>query len=277
MEQVVIRLEAEIEAFVEEWLWAQGALSVSTLPADEPERRLDVLFKEIDEELFRLSLDEALAHLPVASPELAFATIPDQEWQVSWRENFKPLAVGGFRLVGEWEQLEPDDRTLLIYPGQAFGTGQHETTRLMIERLCELKPEGCRVLDIGCGSGILSIVAERLGAVAVLGFDADPDCAENMAHHLAINRTSRTRLVIGHLADIEAEPYDLVLANITINVLQEIWPALAPYLAAGGIILNSGILVEQRDEALHALARNGFKAGLMRAAGQWLLIEATRL
>jgi ribosomal protein L11 methyltransferase len=135
--------------------------------------------------------------------------------------------------------------------------------------------EGASVLDVGCGTGILAIAAEKLGAASCLGFDIDPDCRENMDRHLAMNRTQNVKLEIGTLADIKAEAnYDLVLANITINILEQTWPHLKAYMKPGAVLISSGILLEQQRQALALLKANGFTVRSISQLGEWCAIEA---
>ena len=143
-----------------------------------------------------------------------------------------------------------DEKTILVYPGQAFGTGQHATTRLMIEAMERHDFENKQVIDVGCGTGILSIAADKMGAGGVFGFDIDPDCAENMQHHLEINQAQRVTLTIGDMTDFTLLSQDIILANITINVLSKIWPSCHRLLRPGGLLICSGILEDQIDNAL---------------------------
>ncbi len=275
MWQATIELDAAAEDLVEEWLWLDGAVSVSSLPPHEPERRLTALFADAgDGERFAERLRRDAASLPGKLGAVAFAPVDPQAWQVRWRRGFQPLEVGGFRIVGEWESEPDTPRTLRVYPGQAFGTGQHETTRLMLQAMSRLSFQGARVLDAGCGSGILAIAAERLGAAEVFGYDIDPDCAENMRRHLVINRTERVRLEIGRLDDFQLAPFDIILANITINVLAALWPRAAALLKPNGVMIASGVLAEQRDEALALLSQAGFALRRVDAEGEWLALVA---
>ena len=266
----------EQEDFVEQWLWTDGAFSVSSLPPSNPDRRLEAIYEDLDNQAFESRLTQAAAEWPGELPPIAICEVDPQDWQNQWRENFKPIQAGRFTLVGEWEGHATDDETILIYPGQAFGTGQHETTRLVLEHMETLDLKNKSVLDIGCGTGILSIAAEKLGAHSVFGFDIDPDCTENMKHHLRINDSQRVELAIGTLADFSwpDQAFDLILANITLNVLNEIWPGMRRLLKNGGHLVSSGILLEQRDEAERSLSDQGFGIYRHTGLGEWLLLAA---
>ena len=272
--QAVIHLDPQSEDFVEEWLWARGALAVSAPPLHETGRWLQALFPALERDGFQRELLAAVSDFGGTVTGCAFHEVAEEAWQEKWREGFEPLQVGSFRIVGEWEETVDDPRVIRVYPGQAFGTGQHQTTQLIIEYLEGLSLQNKRVLDAGCGTGILAIAAERLGAAEVFGFDVDPDCRENMRRHLRINRTERVQLAIGALPDFHFSPFDVILANITLNVLKELWPQFPALLQAGGRLISSGILVEQRTEAEEMLTRSGFQVMSCRQKGEWLLIEA---
>ena len=266
----------EQEDYAEQWLWADGASSVSSKPPGHPDRSLEAMYDELDEVSFHARLEEAARSWPGEVPPAATSEVDEKNWQVQWRENFTPLQAGRFRLVGEWEDLPADDDTIWIYPGQAFGTGQHETTRLVLEHMETIPFDRTRVLDIGCGTGILSIAAEKLGAAEVFGFDADPDCAENMAHHLRINESRHIELSIGTLDDfsLASGSYDVILANITLNVLREVWPLCKGLLKPKGHLISSGILLEQKEEAEAQLLDLGFDIYRHTGLGEWVMLAA---
>lgn len=277
MKRMLLFLDRQTEPYAEEWLWAVGALSVST-PADHVVNRVvEALFDDdVHQDLLSTRVVEAASDWPGNLEKIRFEKVIEEAWQESWRANFKPLEAGDFRLVGEWEEVAEDPKLIKIYPGQAFGTGQHETTQLILETLSPMDLSGRKVLDVGCGTGILGIAAERLGAAEVFGFDADPDCEENMERHLRINHCERTRLAIGVLDDFTPRVYDLILANITLNVLGEVWPKLSGQLAESGILLSSGILGEQREQALALQKEAGFRVVEIREKGDWLMMRAVR-
>lgn len=275
--QIELHVHPDAEDLAEELCWIHQATSVSSKPPHEQQRILTALFLTLDVQAFQATLQQAFADQPKAVLSVNVSEVAEDDWQNNWRDNFKPLRIGDFQVVGSWEAPDtPDPKTLLVYPGQAFGTGQHETTQLIIERLQSMDLSGAHMLDAGCGTGILAIAAERLGAASVFGFDIDPDCRENMQHHLEINHTQRTRLDIGALTDFTHNPYDVILANITINVLKILWPDLVGLMKPGAVLLSSGILKEQEAEARTHLQALGLKLGQTWRNGEWVLIEARK-
>jgi len=287
----MIRLEfkttLEYEDLIEDWCWQWNALSIDRQPnpmkssAGDPDegpsiqvRKVGALFETLDIDKFTERSHEFFSQGAIIS--IQSEDVPVEAWHETWRENFQAFSVGSFRVVPEWDGLEPDARTLLVYPGQAFGTGQHETTKLMLKALLAMDCRGKSVLDVGCGTGILAIAAEKRGAKNVFGFDLDPDCEDNMKHHLAINQTKRTKLQIGQWDDFSLEPVDCVLMNITINILKELWPKVLSVLKPAALVISSGILVEQAKEARQVLSRLGFRISEEHQEGEWCLIIAEK-
>lgn len=272
-----INVLLEQEDLLEDWCWQWGALAVYRKPADEVApggiRQVGALFNELDVTEFS---DRAFLFFP----EKTLISIHTQEvreeaWQESWRKNFEAFSVGPLRIVPEWDGVEPDEHTLLVYPGQAFGTGQHETTKLMIRAILNLNLKGKTVLDAGCGTGILSIVAEKCGASDVFGFDSDVDCRENMQRHLQMNQTKNTQLKVGRWDELKLGTYDFVFINITLNVLRELWPKIPTALKPGGTLLTTGILIEQADEAIEILNSLGFEIEDRTELAEWCLFRCT--
>lgn len=275
MHKLILRVDRAGEDLLEEWLWIQSAISVSRDPIHVAEPSMSALFDQVTPALIDRALDQAPAELKQAIHSHRWEEIDPNNWQEKWRDAFQPLQAGPFRVVPAWQEGPRDDpHQLRIYPGQAFGTGQHETTQLMLTRLAEHDVKGKRVLDIGCGTGILAIASERLGAAEAFGFDADPDCDENMRYHLQLNNSQRVELAIGVFDDFQCKPYDIILANITLNVLLQIWPKLPAITAPGAVLLNSGILASQQADAIAGLQAAGFQVGEQRCLDEWMLIEA---
>lgn len=268
MQSLKITVPTDQIPFTEEILWALGAQAVLVPEAETPHREITAMF---DDRETSVPLEPIKQLLPQALA-ISQSEIPPQEWQSQWRDHFRPLQVGRLKLIGAWEASFRDAHTLVIQPGIAFGTGQHETTQLALQWMQELDLRGKRVMDIGCGSGILAIAAEKLGAAQVFGFDADSDCRDNMMEHLRLNACTRVTLRTGELPHFTPQPKDLILANITLNVLLSVWPQLLPWLAADGWLISTGILETQAGDALHALQVAGFHTLETRQCGEWIAL-----
>jgi ribosomal protein L11 methyltransferase len=185
-----------------------------------------------------------------------------EDWSHAWREHFPPLNIGGFWIVPSWE--EPDaswvqKRVLRLDPGLAFGTGQHPTTRLCLEFLSEQLPqfENPSLLDVGCGSGILSLAAARLGA-KVTGSDNDPWCVRATRENAALNAVEIEVVEAANL-DWATQPFDVVVANLMSNLLMQLAPELARLTRRGGLLIVSGISQPRADEVETALHVAGFE------------------
>lgn len=217
--------------------------------------------------------------------EEAFA---DEDWLAKSREGFGRFEVGKRFLVKPlWDAdpVEAGRMALVVNPGLAFGTGGHETTRLcmgLIEELAETGQLKAPILDIGSGTGILSLTASLLGGREILAFDIDPDCGPAMdeliqlnAHLLGGHRPYQS--FVGTLQDPAIQgPYQVLLANILLETIQELLPDMARVTAPGGRLIASGILAERQDEALVSLTLGGFKPLKVVQEGTWVAILATR-
>jgi ribosomal protein L11 methyltransferase len=208
--------------------------------------------------------------------------IEETDWAEAWKAHFPVLRVGR-RLVirpTRRHRARPDDVVLALDPGMAFGTGLHPTTRLCLARLEAVADRGlvtdARVLDVGCGSGILSIAAARLGATSVLGLDTDPIAVEATTANAARNRLARRiRTRDGSLPSGEP-PFDIVLANLIASVLIALAPDLAEELRPGGVLVASGIYVDRETEVRDSLTAAGLPVTGRDAEGDWVALEALR-
>ena len=181
----------------------------------------------------------------------ATRTVEDQDWVRATQSQFEPIPVGErLLIVPSWhvqEALRREDGrlALVIDPGLAFGTGSHPTTHMCLEWLEQAQLAGRRVIDYGCGSGILAIAAARLGAAHVTGIDIDPQALASAEENARINRVS---IAVQSSADRMPEPADVVLANILSNPLKLLAPMLMSLVAPGGALVLSGVLERQIDE-----------------------------
>jgi ribosomal protein L11 methyltransferase len=216
--------------------------------------------------------------------EIAQRIVAEEDWAESWKEHFHVERFGRrIVVVPSWRtyDAQPDDVVLTLDPGMAFGTGQHETTRMCLEALEGVVRRGARVLDLGCGSGILAIAAAKLGAAAVRAVDVDPNCARVTRDNAAANgvdsivRAEAGSLGIGSPLAGEA-PFDVVVANIIARVIIELAKPLIASLTADGRLIVSGVIGERETEVCAAIVAAGGRAVSARAMGDWRCIEAAR-
>jgi ribosomal protein L11 methyltransferase len=231
---------------------------------------------------------EALGHLqafglrPIG--ELTTRLVKETDWAEAWKAHFPVLRVGR-RLVirPTWRRhrRQPDDVVLALDPGMAFGTGLHPTTRLCLAGLESIADSGqlanARVLDVGCGSGILGIAAVKFGAATVLGLDTDPIAVEATDANAARNRLAgRLTAREGSLPTHESA-YDVVIANLIASLLDTLAEPLRDELRPGGILLASGIFVDREPDVRSAFAAAGLAVTTRSVDGEWVALEAVRV
>jgi ribosomal protein L11 methyltransferase len=218
--------------------------------------------------------------------ELSERRVAEEDWAEAWKEHFHVERFGRrIVVVPSWRDYAPlsGDAVVQLDPGMAFGTGQHETTRMCLEALEDAVRPGARVLDAGCGSGILSIAAARLGARDVLAVDVDPDCIRVTRENVAKNDLAgRIRAEQGSLGDAWpfVEPaddrFDVAVANIIARVIVDLAEPLVRALKPGGTLIVSGIIAEREGEVVAALTAVGARITSTRAMGEWRCLTATR-
>ena len=214
--------------------------------------------------------------------ELGVREIEEEDWQESWKEHFTLLRVGR-RLVIKppWIPYEARDSELVleIDPGLAFGTGHHPTTQMALEELERLSPAGMRVLDVGAGSGVLSIAAVKLGAQQVTALDVDSTAVKTARQALRANRMAdRVSLGRGSLPHslAPAGAFDLALANISAKVICNLAPYLHRCLKAGGILVAGGFLDKQEEQVRTRLDEVGFHVQNRYVIEDWVTLEAVK-
>jgi ribosomal protein L11 methyltransferase len=212
---------------------------------------------------------------------MTLENLKDSDWENNWKQYYKPMEIGERLLViPEWEraQADPGGRTpLILEPGLTFGTGSHATTRLCLTALERAVQGGERVLDLGCGSGILSIAALRLGAAEAAAVDIDPQCLTVAYENAALNEIGRDRYTVkvGDVLSDEAlraelgGGYDIVLANIVADVIIALAPMVGSLLKPGGLFLCSGIIDDRAGEVEEHLRRAGWSLTETRSAEGW--------
>jgi ribosomal protein L11 methyltransferase len=200
----------------------------------------------------------------------AWERVPDADWSQAWREGLEPIEVGALRVSPPWRAAPGD---VVIEPAQAFGTGHHETTAGCIAALVELGVGGRRVLDVGTGTGVLAICADRLGARTVVAVDTDLEAIHAARANAAVNDVV---LDVRHgSVDVAEGVFDVVVANLDTATVCRLASDLASRLAPGATLLVSGVSVERTEEALAALEAAGLSCRA-RPGREWTLLVCRR-
>ena len=210
----------------------------------------------------------------VFPPRLEIGRVRDEDWENNWKKYYKPLKISDALVIKPgWEdyQKQPGEQVLQMDPGQAFGSGQHETTFMCLEALTRYVREGIKVADIGCGSGILALSALLLGAKAAAAIDIDEKAVAATSENAAKNLLQDKIMVIkGTLADDQGEGYDLIVGNLVYGIIVEILPAVRKKLADQGIAIFSGILKCYEEVMAKGFETSGFKVLEKLYQGEWL-------
>ena len=243
------------------------------LPAreDTPPRRAELRDRLVD--LARCAEVPELAQL-----DLEFRPLPPEDYATSWRKVWRPFRIGRLALVpAGWRgSLRASDLRIAFEPQSSFGTGRHATTRLCLRALQESSIEGARVLDAGTGSGLLAVAAALLGAGSCRGFDVDPESAHQAAALAEANGVSERCTFLHGGFEVLGPPepaYDLVLANLYADLLQDTAGDLASRLRPGGRFLFSGCPGEKRDATVAGLDRGGLRVERESRRGRWHAFE----
>ncbi len=235
----------------------------------------------------RAELENLRAFVDVGSVEIIEKETEDKDWIDNWKKYFKSFVIEDILIKPTWEELprQGEYRNVIeIDPGTSFGTGKHETTQLCIRQLCKYMKPGDRVLDVGCGSGILSLVSLKLGASSVTGTDIDPICMEATADNMQINRLPMegNHFFHGNLIDDAelqkkvGEAYDIVVANILADIIIPLTPVIPEHIKKGGIYIVSGIIDFKEEVVRKAVADAGFKILEIGSQGEWRSITARK-
>ena len=227
----------------------------------------------------------ALSRVKQEHPEygrllLTMENMEDADWENNWKQFYKPMEIGDrLTVIPEWESTGvPEDRVALrLNPGLTFGTGSHATTRLCLTALEEAVHGGETVLDLGCGSGILSIAALRLGAASAKAADIDEKCLTVAYENAALNGIGKNRYTVlvgdvlsdGALREKLGGGYDVVVANIVADVIMGLAPMVRQFLKPGGLFLCSGIIDTRAEEVAESLRQNGWESEKTRSGEGW--------
>lgn len=238
--------------------------------------RVDELVASVKE-----TLREIAEYMEIGEGTVEISETEDKDWINNWKQYFHQFTVDDILIIPSWEEVEAKDKDKLILhidPGTAFGTGMHETTQLCIKALSKYITPETVMLDVGTGSGILSIVALKKGIKYALGTDLDPCAIEAVADNLKNNGVSEEtfKLIIGNVIDTKAvqdevgyEKYDIVTANILADVLVPLTPVVTKHIKKGGIYITSGIIEGKETLVADTMKANGFEVVDITAMGEW--------
>lgn len=208
----------------------------------------------------------------------------DNDWKDKWKEFFKPFYIDDIYITPTWIDEKKDEKlSIRIDPGAAFGTGLHETTRLCLRGLKKHIDNTTEILDIGCGSGILSILADKLGAKRIVAVDIDENATRITEENFKINNLNKEKYQIytgdmitdENLCDIVGyKRYDVIVANLLAEIVVAMSGRFLPHLKKGGVLIASGILAEKEDKVKKALRNSGFIDFEVLEDGEWISIIA---
>lgn len=234
-------------------------------------------------------LEELREFCDIGEGTVAVDETEDVDWINNWKQYFHQFYIDDILVIPSWEEAEPESRgklTLHIDPGTAFGTGMHETTQLCVRQLRKYVTPETELLDVGTGSGILSILSLMFGARHALGTDLDPCAAEAVAQNREANGidSSRFEMLIGNLITDKAvqdrvghDCYDIVVANILADVLVPLTPVIVHQLKQGGIYVTSGILDEKESIVVRAMEEAGLKVLEVTRQGEWVSVTGQKV
>jgi ribosomal protein L11 methyltransferase len=214
--------------------------------------------------------------------KLEIVGVNEEDWANTWKAYYKTTRIGkNMVIVPAWETYEPkpEDIVISMDPGMAFGTGTHETTKLVIELLEKYTEKGTRMLDVGCGSGILAICAAKLGAKECKAYDIDPVAVrvarENIENSGLSNITCDQSDLLKQV-DLAGGKYKLVTANIVADIIIRLAPDVGAYMEDDAVLLASGIITERADEVISVLEQNNFKVIENRTENGWCALALTK-
>ncbi|MBQ1801863.1 50S ribosomal protein L11 methyltransferase [Lachnobacterium bovis] len=268
-----------------------GRSAVSFYIEDDGSDQTEILKK------VKVALEELRSTVDVGSGIITSSETEDLDWINNWKKFFSSFYIDDILIKPTWEELKEEDKDkflIEIDPGISFGTGKHETTQLCISQLLkyirgneEYVPavKNPKVLDVGCGSGILSIIALKIGAQSVVGTDLDPDCMISTKENMEVNHLDLDlgKFYVGNLIDdvelqnkVGTEEYDIVVANILADVIIPMAPVIPARLKKGGYFITSGIIDFKENEVKKAIEDAGLEVVEINHKGEWVNITARK-
>lgn len=236
----------------------------------------------------RQELEEMRSYLNVGECTIEESQTEDVDWVNNWKQYFHQFYIDDILVIPSWENVEAKDSDKMVIhidPGTAFGTGMHETTQLCIRQLKKYVTEDTEILDVGCGSGILGMLALKFGAKHSVGTDLDPCAIDASYENMDNNGISRDQyeVMIGNIIDDKAvqdkvgyEKYDIVAANILADVLVPLTPVIIHQMKKGGIYITSGIIEDKEDVVVEAVKEAGLEVLEVNHQGEWVSVTARK-
>ena len=250
------------------------------------------LEEEVDKEEMlakvRNEFEAMRAYANVGEGTIEESQTEDLDWVNNWKQYFHQFYVDDILIIPSWEEVKPEDEDKMIIhidPGTAFGTGMHETTQLCIRQLKKHVTKETRILDVGCGSGILGMLALKFGAAYSVGTDLDPCAIDATYENMEVNGITRDQyeVMIGNIIDDKAvqdkvgyDKYDIVVANILADVLVPLTPVILNQLKKGGIYITSGIIDDKEDTVVEAVKAAGLEVLEVTYQGEWVSVTARK-
>ena len=262
-------------------------------PADDGIAYLNFYLEEDTEvepvlERVRAVLEEVRGYMDIGEGTITESQTEDKDWINNWKQYFHQFYVDDILIVPSWEEVKEEDQDKMILhidPGTAFGTGMHETTQLVIRQLKKFVTKDTQMLDVGTGSGILGIVALKLGAAHVVGTDLDPCAIPAVADNKEANdiKDETFDMLIGNIIDdkevqdtVGYEKYDIVTANILADVLIPLTPVIVNQMKKGAYYITSGILDVKEDVVVQAVKNAGLQLVEVTHQGEWVSVTARK-
>ena len=233
-------------------------------------------------------LEEMRAYTNVGACTIEESQTEDVDWVNNWKQYFHQFYVDDVLIIPSWEEVKPEDEEKMIIhidPGTAFGTGMHETTQLCIRQIRKYVTPDTTILDVGCGSGILGMLALKFGAKYSVGTDLDPCAIDATYENMEVNGITKDQyeVMIGNIIDdkevqdkVGYEKYDIVVANILADVLVPLTPVILHQLKTGGIYITSGIIDAKEETVVEAVKEAGLEVLEVTYQGEWVSVTARK-
>lgn len=236
----------------------------------------------------RQELEEMSEFMDLGECSIEESETEDVDWVNNWKQYFHQFYVDDILIIPSWEDVKPEDEDKMVIhidPGTAFGTGMHETTQLCIRQIRKHVTPDTEILDVGCGSGILGMLALKFGAKHSVGTDLDPCAIDATYENMEVNGISKDQyeVMIGNIIDDKAvqdkvgyECYDIVVANILADVLVALTPVIVNQLKKGGIYITSGIIDDKEETVVEAVKEAGLEVLEVTYQGEWVSVTARK-